>query len=104
MNSTKLEGFPEIGNEQYAVLAVESATGIVHSVRGERFVGHGERFLVFDTLSLALEYCRAKADSDAAMETTIFDCHGAIVDSIRPQTVHAVSRKVTTKKPWWRWW
>jgi hypothetical protein len=65
--------FPKISIGQYAVLQAELATGVVLKLDGERHLGLGEGWLVFDSLEEAVVSSNQKILDFPEIECNIFN-------------------------------
>ncbi len=75
----RYEGFPDIPvvqPSQYILRHAEVLTGYVLTITGERYVGNGERYMIFDSLADAECYAEAKVIQDPYVECSIADCKG----------------------------
>jgi hypothetical protein len=80
-------GFPKFGPPQVALVHVETRTGILLTLDGQRFVGTGDTCLLFPTLVAAEAYARQKVREDPEVDCVLFDHAGLPVIEIRPAWV-----------------
>lgn len=65
--------FPKIKLGQYAVLQAEVATGIVLCLDGNRRLGSGETWLIFDSLNEAKTYSNQRVLEFPEIECNIYN-------------------------------
>jgi hypothetical protein len=74
-----MDFFPHLQPGQYAVVAAETATGIVLNLDGKRHLGAGKAWLIFDSLEEAKKYANQKVLDFPDMECGIYNHLGNVV-------------------------
>lgn len=75
--------FPPLQNDQHAVITVEVNTGIVLRHDGQRFLGSGETWRIFDSLTAAQEFSKAHVAVHPSNECNIYNAHQQHVEVVR---------------------
>ena len=74
---------PEMKTTQFALLVVESATGIVHNTELQRFLSDGkEIYFVFDDLQSVKEFISQTSQKHKGYEYHIYDSNYTHVEFI----------------------
>lgn len=76
--------FPKIRLGQYAVLQAELATGIVLKLNGERRLGLGKAWLIFDSLNEAIACSNQKILDSPEIECNIYNHLHEHISTISP--------------------
>jgi hypothetical protein len=77
--------FPDMADDEVAVLTVEADTGIVLSVDGTRALGSSQRYRVFRSLDEAIEYSRLALRTHPRWECVILDREGKSLQVVRDE-------------------
>jgi hypothetical protein len=64
--------FPNLQGDQHAVITVEVSTGIVLRHDGQRFIGSGETWRVFESLAAAQEFSASEVAAHPSFECSIY--------------------------------
>lgn len=77
--------FPKLQVGQYAVLHSEVATGIVLRIDGQRHLGQGDVWRVFEALDAAQKYAESEVHASPRAECAIFDSEHQLVETVRAE-------------------
>ena len=75
--------FPKLQDDQHAVITVEVSTGIVLRHDGQRCVGSGETWRVFESLAEAREFAVAEVAAHPAFECVIYKTQDQPIQTFR---------------------
>lgn len=100
---------PVVPQGQYALIQIDVRTGIVLNLEGKRYIGLGERFLHFETLSAAKDKAREIIQLNPEIECVIQDEQNVQIAAIRDekhiQSILDLSRiSKEGKRGWWKLW
>jgi hypothetical protein len=76
---------PRLQTGKFGVLLAERATGKVLSLDGERYVGAGEFYAVFDSLDDARAYATSRVEAASGIEASIRNSEGIEIAFVRKQ-------------------
>ena len=96
---------PVVPKGHFALIQVEVRTGIVLTTEGQRFVGKGECFIVFESLGYVLAKSQAIIAKNPEIECIIQDDQNQQIKTVRNEKfVASLVIPKTRKKQWWRFW
>jgi len=75
--------FPSLQAGQFAVIRAELATGIVLRLDGQRHLGDGEVWRVFESIVSARDYAASEVRVRPTIECTIYDSQHQSVETVR---------------------
>ena len=75
--------FPNLQDDQHAVLTVEVSTGIVLRHDRQWFIGSGETWRVFESLTAAREFAIAEVAAHPTFECAIFKGQDQQIQTVR---------------------
>lgn len=70
------EKIPKLGTGQFSIVFAERSTGIILTPDGNRYLGQGEFFAIFNSLDEAEAYARNRVEHNPELECSIRDCDG----------------------------
>jgi len=103
----KPQDFPQLRENEHAVLYAEVETGIVLTKAGKRALpsdGAEDKYLIFPSRTDAANHSKELVASNPRWECAILDWHGEVVETHR--NVEGLPEKPVATKPtsWWRRW
>jgi len=75
--------FPTLQAGQFAVIHAEAATGIVLRLDGQRHLGDGEVWRVFESIATARDYAASEVRVRPTVECAIYDSQHQRVETVR---------------------
>lgn len=99
--------FPNLKDDQHAVLCAEVCTGIVLGLDRARLTGSGEVWRVFECLSEARDFAAAEIVTHPESECCIYDSKRQMVQVLRNERRVAelgATSKPKRRVPWWQFW
>jgi hypothetical protein len=88
--------FPKLQDDQHAVITVEVRTGIVLRHDGQRHLGSGETWRVFESLATARDFAIAEVAAHPEFECAIFDAQRRQVHTFKNEEY--VARLLATSR------
>jgi hypothetical protein len=91
--------FPRILSTQFTVLQVEISTGVLLTIDGNRFLGEGDCYRVFNSLDMAQTFSKQTVNTIPDVECVIQNNTEQIVDIIQNDVyLHELLNKAKKKR------
>lgn len=75
--------FPIVSSTQFVVLQVELNTGVLLTVDGNRFVGEGDCYRIFESLDVARIFSKHTVNSNPEIECVIQNHSEQVIETIQ---------------------
>jgi len=75
--------YPSLQAGQYAVIHVEAATGVVLRLDGQRHLGRGEVWRVFESIANARDYAASEVRARPTIACVIYDSRHERVEEVQ---------------------
>jgi hypothetical protein len=98
----------KIPPKHFALLQCEAISGIVLTTDGQRFIGEGQKWLIFSSLQEAEIFGQNRTAENPEIECYIFNALYQLISTVKaPDHIESSPCKPENKevkKAWWRFW